>query len=337
MAFVYEYGMFLAKALTVVVSILIVLAGISAVAGRDREQGRESLRVRKLNNRYRDMRRTLSNAMTERKLFQRFRRSGRQTDTDHPTQGEPPAQGPKHRVYLLRFEGDIRASRVENLREEVTAVLTQARPGQDEVVLCLESPGGLVHSYGLAASQLTRLRDRGIRLTAAVDRVAASGGYLMASVADRIVAAPFAVVGSIGVVAQLPNIHRLLKRHDVDVEMHTAGQHKRTLTTLGENTHAGRRKFQQELDEIHGLFKRFVHRYRPSLDLEQVATGEHWYGEQAVDLNLVDALQTSDDLLMAKAEEADVFEVTFRRKQSISKRITLGIETALERLLRGGH
>ncbi|MFV8834529.1 protease SohB [Aquisalimonas sp.] len=336
MAFVYEYGMFLAKALTVVVSILIVLAGISAVAGRDRQQGRESLRVRKLNDRYRDMRRTLGNAMAEHKFLQRFRRSGKKTDAEHPDQDERPAQGPGHRVFLLRFEGDIRASRVENLREEVTAVLTQARPGQDEVVLCLESAGGLVHSYGLAASQLTRLRDRGIRLTAAVDRVAASGGYLMASVADRIIAAPFAVVGSIGVVAQLPNIHRLLKRHDVDVEMHTAGQHKRTLTTLGENTHAGRRKFQQELDETHGLFKQFVHRYRPALDLERVATGEHWYGEQAVALNLVDALQTSDDLLMAKAEEADVFEVTFRRKQPITKRITLGIETALERLLRGG-
>lgn len=332
MAFVYEYGMFLAKALTVVVSVLIILAGISTVAGRDREQGRESLRVRKLNNRYRDMRRTLGNAMVERKLFQRFRRSGKQNETDR---GDTSPAKKRHRVYLLRFEGDIRASRVENLREEITAVLTQARPGEDEVVLCLESPGGLVHSYGLAASQLARLRDRGIRLTAAVDRVAASGGYLMASVADRIVAAPFAVVGSIGVVAQLPNIHRLLKRHDVDVEMHTAGQHKRTLTTLGENTPAGRRKFQQELDETHTLFKRFVHRYRPSLDLDRVATGEHWYGEQAVDLNLVDGLETSDDLLMAKAEEADVFEITFRRKQSMTKRITLGIETALERLLRG--
>ncbi|WP_290650765.1 protease SohB [Aquisalimonas sp.] len=331
MQFVYEYGLFLAQTLTVVFGILAVVVGISAVASRDREFGRESLRVRKLNNRYRDMRRTLRGAMLDRKVLRRLRRSEKNAQ-----ESDKPAPGPDNRrVYVLRFEGDIRASRVENLREEITAVLTQARPGQDEVVVCLESPGGLVHSYGLAASQLSRLRHRGIHLTATVDRVAASGGYLMASVADRIVAAPFAVVGSIGVVAQLPNIHRLLKRHDVDIEMHTAGEHKRTLTTLGENTPAGRRRFQQQLDDTHDLFKRFVHRYRPVLDLEHVATGEHWYGEQAVELNLVDELQTSDDLLMAKADEAEVFEVTYRRKQRMSKRLTLAIETMLERVLRG--
>ncbi len=332
MEFIYDYGLFFAKTATLVVAVLVVAAGVAVLAGRDREQGRESLRVRKLNNRYRDMRRTLDHAMLDRKVLRRLKRS----EKTGKKQKKPAAGGDdRERVYVLRFEGDIRASRVENLREEITAVLTLARPGRDEVILCLESPGGLVHSYGLAASQLTRLRERGIHLTAAVDRVAASGGYLMACVADRIVAAPFAVLGSIGVVAQLPNFHRFLKRHDVDVELHTAGEHKRTLTTLGENTHAGRRKFQHELEETHGLFKRFVHRYRPTLDLETVANGDHWYGEQALELKLVDGLQTSDDLLMAKAEDADVFEVTYSRKQPMSKRITLGIETVLERVLRG--
>ena len=334
MEFIYDFGLFLSKVVTLVVAVLLVAAGIAALAGRDREQGRESLRVRKLHHRYRDMQRTLNHAILDRKVLRRLKRS-QKTDRKQRKKQQNAGDADPGRIYVLRFEGDIRASRVENLREEITAVLTLARPEKDEVILCLESPGGLVHSYGLAASQLARLRERGIALTAAVDRVAASGGYLMACVADRIVAAPFAVVGSIGVVAQLPNFHRFLKRHDVDVELHTAGEHKRTLTTLGENTHAGRRKFQQELDETHGLFKRFVHRYRPSLELDRVANGDHWYGEQAIELNLVDALQTSDDLLMAKAEEADVFEVTYRRKQPMSKRITLGIETVVERVLRG--
>lgn len=330
MEFVFEYGLFLAKALTVAIAILLVAAGVSALAGRDREAGRESLRVRKLNHRYRDMRRTLRHAVLDRRMLRRLRRGEKAERKGKRRAG---GDGERSRVYVLRFEGDLRASRVENLREEITAITTLARPGTDQVVLALESPGGLVHSYGLAASQLTRLRERGIHLTAAVDRMAASGGYLMACVADRIVAAPFAVLGSIGVVAQLPNIHRLLQRHDVDVELHTAGEHKRTLTTLGENTHAGRRKFQQELEETHGLFKRFVQRHRPGLDLERVATGEHWYGEQAIELGLVDALQTSDDLLLALADEADLFEVTYRRKQPMSKRITLGIETLLHRYL----
>ncbi|MDN3516154.1 protease SohB [Aquisalimonas lutea] len=330
MEFIYDYGLFFAQTLTLVVAVLVVAAGVTALAGRDRDQGRESLRVRKLNQRYRDMRRTMDQALLDRKGLRRLRRTEKAESKSEKKRDAADAQQ-RRRVFVLRFQGDLRASAVDNLREEITAVVSRARPGHDEVVVCLESPGGMVHGYGLAASQLARLRERGIETTASVDRVAASGGYLMAVVADRIVAAPFAVVGSIGVVAQLPNFHRLLKRHDIDVELHTAGEHKRTLTALGENTHAGRRKFQEELEETHGLFKRFVHRYRPALDLEQVANGDHWYGEQAIDMNLVDALQTSDDLLLAKADEADVFEVTYRRKQPMSKRLVLGVETLLHR------
>ncbi len=328
MGFAYEYGLFLAQTLTVVAGVLIVVAGAAAVAGRNRGRSRDSLRVRKLNSRYRSMRRTLRRGVHGRRLARRLQRSeGKEEPAREPESG---------RVYVLRFEGDIRASSVEALREEITAVLTTARPGHDSVILCLESPGGLVHSYGLAASQLTRLRDHGIHLTAAVDRVAASGGYLMAAVAHRIVAAPFAVVGSIGVVAQIPNIHRFLKNHDVDVELHTAGEHKRTLTTLGENTPAGRRKFQEELETTHTLFRRFVGRYRPALDLDRVATGEHWYGDEALGLGLVDAIRTSDDLLMETAAETDVFEVTYERHQPVSRRMGLAVETLLTRLL-GRH
>ncbi|MFO7858909.1 MAG: protease SohB [Ectothiorhodospiraceae bacterium] len=337
MTFVYEYGLFLAQTLTLVVAILVVASGLVALAGRSRDQGKDGLRVRKLNQRYRDMGQTLDGALTEKRGLRRLRRRQKQEDKKTRRSGGSTAQEPRPRVFVLRFQGDLRASHVESLREEVSAVLLRARPGQDQVIVCLESPGGMVHGYGLAASQLARLRERGIQLTAAVDRVAASGGYLMACVAHRIVAAPFAVVGSIGVVAQLPNFHRLLKRADVDVELHTAGEHKRTLTTIGENTHAGRRKFQEELETTHELFKGFVQRYRSGLDLEEVANGDHWYAEQAVSLNLVDALQTSDDLIMDCTREADVFEVTYERKQGMGKRLVLGVETAVQRLLtRGG-
>lgn len=337
MTFLYEYGLFLAQTVTLAAAVLVVVGGVVSLAGRNRDQGREGLRVRKLNERYQELGQTLDRALSEQRGLRWLRHRQKKQAKKGRGGKRQVTQEPRPRVFVLRFQGDLRASRVENLREEVSAILQRARPGQDEVILCLESPGGMVHGYGLAASQLARLRERGIHITAAVDRVAASGGYLMACVAHRIVAAPFAVVGSIGVVAQLPNFHRLLKRADVDVELHTAGEHKRTLTTIGENTHAGRRKFQEELETTHELFKGFVQRYRSGLDLEQVANGDHWFAEQAISLNLVDALQTSDDLILDCTREADVFELTYERKQGMGKRLVLGVETAVQRLLtRGG-
>ncbi|BFO10311.1 hypothetical protein GGER_28210 [Serratia rubidaea] len=235
-------------------------------------------------------------------------------------------------LYVLDFKGSMDAHEVSSLREEVSAVLAVAT-AQDEVLLRLESPGGVVHGYGLAASQLERLRNGGIRLTVAVDKVAASGGYMMACVADRIVAAPFAIIGSIGVVAQIPNFHRLLKKNNVDVELHTAGQFKRTLTLFGENTDEGREKFREELNETHLLFKQFVHQQRPSLDIDSVATGEHWLGTQAREKGLVDAVGTSDDLLIAEMETHEVIGVRYTRHKRLIDRFTGSAAESADRLL----
>jgi serine protease SohB len=239
-------------------------------------------------------------------------------------QGKAP---PRRKLFVLNFHGDIRATEVAELREEITAVLTVATP-EDEVLLRLESPGGIVHSYGLAASQLLRLRENKISLTVAVDKVAASGGYLMACVADRIIAAPFAVVGSVGVVSQLPNFNRLLRKNDIDFEQFTAGEYKRTVTLFGEITDKGREKFQQEIEEVHDLFKDFVRKHRSKMDIDKVATGEHWYGAQAVALNLIDELRTSDDYLLAASKTADLFEITYvTKKPLLAKLLSLGAET----------
>ena len=226
----------------------------------------------------------------------------------------------KPSLYVLHFKGDISASETAALREEISAIVQVAKPN-DEVLLCLESPGGVVHGYGLAASQLMRLKQHNIKLTVAVDKVAASGGYMMACVADKIVSAPFAIIGSIGVVAQIPNIHRLLKKHDVDVDVMTAGEYKRTVTMLGENTAKGKQKFQQELEETHQLFKQFVSQNRPHLDVEQVATGEHWFGQQALHLNLVDEIMTSDDLLLQAMKEKQLVGVKYVVKKSLLQKV----------------
>ena len=223
-------------------------------------------------------------------------------------------------VYILDFHGDISASETTALREEISAILNVAKP-EDEVLLRLESPGGIVHDYGFAASQLARLKQKGIKLTIAVDKVAASGGYMMACIADKIVSAPFAIIGSIGVVAQIPNIHRLLKKYDVDVDVMTAGEFKRTVTMLGENTEKGKQKFQQELEETHQLFKQFVLQNRPHLDIDKIATGEHWFGTQALELKLVDEITTSDDLILDKMKEKRVLAVKYRLKKSLIKKL----------------
>ena len=236
----------------------------------------------------------------------------------------------------LDFDGDLQASKVDDLRNEITAVLTSARE-QDEVLVRIESPGGMVHGYGLAASQLERVRARKIRLVTAVDKVAASGGYLMASVSDHIIAAPFALVGSIGVVAQVPNVHRLLKKHDVDVEVLTAGKYKRTLTVFGENTAQGRAKFVEELEDVHALFQEFVQANRPQVSLEEIATGEAWYGQRALTHRLVDELSTSDAYLTRACEQADVFEVRWvAHKKPIERVLAQFVEGARNVLARFG-
>ena len=238
----------------------------------------------------------------------------------------------KGRVYFIDFEGDMKASQVKQLKKQVNTIL-QVVKKEDEVVVGVTSGGGLVSPYGLGASQLQRIKDAGIELTCCVDTVAASGGYMMASVAPKILAAPFAVVGSIGVVATVPNIHKLLKKNDVDVHMVTAGKYKRTLTLLGENTEEGEQKFKEELTEVHTLFKDHVVTHRPNLNLEEVATGEYWYGKKAQEMGLIDGIQTSDGLLMEKMKTHTVYQVKVEKKEgvlgSLRKQATLLIEKTL--------
>lgn len=319
--FLIEYGLFLAKTITLLVALGLLVGGLAAAMHEARHQPSERLEVEPLNDRYQRLRDALADEVLD---AETLKREQKQHKKKLKEQGKLNAKNPRKRIYVLDFDGDLHASAVGELREEITALLQLLRK-EDEVLLRLESEGGLVHAYGLAASQLKRLRDRGFPLTVAVDKVAASGGYLMACVADRIIAAPFAVLGSIGVVAQIPNLHRLLKKHEVDVELHTAGEYKRTLTMFGENTDAARAKFREELEDTHLLFKQFVTEHRPQVPIDQAATGEHWFGARALALQLVDQLRTSDDYLLDHAEAADLFQVRFRRKKPLSERLHVSL------------
>ena len=312
--YLLQYGLFLAQTLTIVVAVAALVLLVAAVAMRRRGGfGPEKLEVRDLGARYREMKQIVENGL----LGDRERKAAAKARKREAKARKKEARPDRPRVFVLDFKGDMRASAVASLREEVTAVLAFAK-AEDEVLVRLENAGGLVHEHGFAASQLMRVRDRGIPLTVSVDRIAASGGYMMACVADRIVAAPFAILGSIGVLAQIPNFHRLLDRHGIDFEQFKGGEYKRTVTLFGENTDADRDKLRQDIEEIHAIFKHFVVEQRPGLDVEKVATGEHWLGRRARDLGLCDELMTSDDYLLAANERADLVGIRFEARKRLA-------------------
>ena len=330
MEFLSEYGLFLAKAFTIVVAILVVAIGVAAASHRGKKERDGEIEVLPLNKKFDDMEEILKSTVLEPDELKQYHKALKKKEKeDKKRHKQEPQEERRKRVYVLSFDGDTKASAVEHLREEITGILTIAGR-EDEVVLRLESPGGMVHAYGLAASQLTRITRKEIPLTIAVDAVAASGGYMMACIGSKIIAAPFAVIGSIGVIAQLPNFNRLLKKNDIDFEMFTAGEYKRTVTMFGENTEKGRQKFVEELEDTHALFKSFVAEHRPQVNITEVATGEVWYGQRAIEHNLIDDIQTSDEYLMSLRDSCDIFEVKFVEKKTLQERLGLAASYAVD-------
>jgi len=309
-----EYVGFLLRIVTLLVALVILIVSVTAIK-RNRED-EEQLQVQELNERQRDLSLSLQEEWLDSKAIKKLHK-----EREKKAKVDLASQSTKPRVFVLDFKGDLDASQAPLLGREISLLLGLLRP-EDEVVVCLESAGGYVHSYGHATAQLQRLRDKNIALTVCVDRVAASGGYMMACTASKLLVAPFAILGSIGVVAEVPNVHRLLKKHEVDYEVLTAGDYKRTLTVLGENTPEGKQKFLDDLEQTHQLFKSYVKRYRPQLEIDKVAKGEVWYGEQALALQLVDALQTSEAYLLERQDEARVFKVCLKKPLNLTEKIT---------------
>ena len=328
MNFLIEYGMFLAKALTIIISIGAVLSMVvSASQKTNRGEDNGEIEILPLNIDFEKTKNKLRIATVE-ESEKKIERKKIKKESKNKNAFNPKS---KRRVYVVNFEGNIAASAVDNLREEITAILSVANR-KDEIVVKLESSGGMVHSYGLASSQLDRIKKAKLKLTICVDKVAASGGYMMACVGDKIIAAPFAIVGSIGVVAQMPNFNKLLKKHDIDFELLTAGEHKRTLTLFGKNTDKGREKFIEELNETHELFKEYVSKRRPNVDINKIASGEIWFGSRAKELSLVDEISTSDEYICSCFNSAKVFEIKFVRKQKLLQRVGGSVEASITRI-----
>lgn len=324
--FISEYGLFLAKALTTLVFIWLLISLIFSFSKKTR--GDDHLEITHLNEKYKSMSDSLRFSLLTKKELKMAKKQ-RKKETKQEKKSTKSTD--KKRIFVLNFLGNIKATAVRHMRNEITAILSVAS-SDDEVVICLENTGGLVHEHGFAASQLLRIKKKGIPLTVAVDKVAASGGYMMACVADKILAAPFAIVGSIGVIAQLPNFNRLLDKHGIDLELMKAGELKRTITMFGKNTPEDRKLFKEQLEDTHTIFKEFVKDNRPTLDIEKVATGEHWLASRALVLNLVDELITSDDYLLEASNDADIYEVSYTMPKTLSERLATSIQMTVNKL-----
>ena len=336
MDFITDYGMFLAKAVTIVISIGIVVGLIGSAGQKNRKGDKKgSIKVSRINEHIDELRDALRGSVLDKEQLKAIEKIEKKKAKDQERKkkkliGEEDTK--VKRYFVLNFEGNIAADAVASLREELTALLSMATDS-DEVILRLESPGGMVHAYGLASSQLLRIKNQKIPLTICVDKVAASGGYMMACLADKLVAAPFAIIGSIGVLVQLPNFHRVLKKYDVDYEMISAGEYKRTLSHFGEITDKGKDKVQEDVENIHNIFKDWVKTYRPSVEIDSIATGETWVGTQAKDRYMVDEIKTSDEVVIEACESSEVYEIEFEIKKSLQVRLASLLEESATRLL----
>lgn len=340
----FDMGMFVFKAFIIVVAIVVVVGFIVSIRASKKSMVEGSIELTNVSDQLEQQHEALLAGLLDKQEYKLWKKQRKQEEKKKQPSAKVSQkdaakkkktaidanndfENPK--VFIIDFEGDIKASQAHNLSREITAIV-QLATSKDEVVLRLESAGGMVHGYGLASSQLQRLQEHSIPLTICVDKVAASGGYMMAAMATKIIAAPFAIVGSIGVIAQIPNFNKLLKNWQIDYEQHTSGKYKRTLTMLGANTAEGRKKFRQELDTTHGLFKDMVHKQRPKMNIAQVATGETWYGQQAVELKLIDEVMTSDEYLYKLSGSRPVYHIAYKVKKTLSEKIGIGASAVVE-------
>lgn len=309
-----EFGLFAGKAIVILIVVLIIMISMAVLIIKNKHA--EKVEITHINKKLEKYALALKSVCFNKKMLKAELKNLKKKSKKLISKNEI-----HKNTFLLNFNGDIKADQVESLRDEITTVLQVAQKN-DEVILKLESPGGMVHTYGLAAAQLMRIKDKNIKLTVCVDKVAASGGYLMACVADRILASPFAIVGSIGVLAQVPNLNKFLKKHDIDYKEYTAGEYKRTITMFGEITDKKQEKFIEQIQETHSLFKNFVEKNRPQLDITKVATGEYWYGQQAIDLTLVDEIKTSDEYILEQIDSSQIYAIKIQDKKKLNEKIS---------------
>jgi len=330
--FLYEYGLFVAKSVTLVVAFIVVVSTIVGVASKQK-QGKGQLEIVSISEQLKDVTNYAKHVLLDKNALKKLAKEQKKEAKakSKAKDKEQDDSSAKSRLFVIDFKGSMDANEVEHLREEITAILCVANEA-DEVLVRLESGGGVVHGYGLAASQLQRIKEKGLKLTIAVDKVAASGGYMMACVADKLLASQFAYIGSIGVLAQLPNFNKLLKKNDIEFEQHTAGEFKRTLTIFGENNDEGRAKFKEEIEEIHVLFKDFVQSQRPDMNIDKVATGEYWPGIKAKSLGLVDDITTSDDYILSQYPAREIFSVKYAVKKNVAEKLGMSVAHVAERV-----
>ena len=229
----------------------------------------------------------------------------------------------KSNLYYLEFEGDIQASEAAKLKQEILVCLQVAKP-TDVFLILVESSGGSVSNYGDLYSVMEMIKKRGHTLWVAIDRVAASGGYLISLPADKIFATPFALIGSIGVLSEVPNFGGLLDKYGVKMEEYTAGERKMNISMFRENGEEQKEHHRKKLGKIHELFKAQLVKYRGGLiekkgvDIGELMEGDFWMGENAFELGLVDELKSSVEILLDEKDHFNILKVNYHNEPKMA-------------------
>jgi serine protease SohB len=209
----------------------------------------------------------------------------------------PGLRGDRTIVPVVRLSGVISAAaspvRPGLTFRAVEGALNQAFAYKAPVVaLVINSPGGAaVQSHMIYRRIRALAAERDKRVIAAVEDVAASGGYMIACAADEIVVDMSSIVGSIGVIAAGFGFPRLLERVGIERRVHTSGRSKAMLDPFQPEREEDVARLQAIQDDVHAAFVDLVKTRRPKLAPNpDLFSGAFWSGRQAIDLGLADRL-----------------------------------------------
>ncbi|MDP3296608.1 MAG: signal peptide peptidase SppA [Thermodesulfovibrionia bacterium] len=196
------------------------------------------------------------------------------------------------KVGIIRVEGVILDS-----RDVIDELKTYAKDSSIKaVVIRIDSPGGAVAPAQEIYKEIVKLKKEK-KVVASMGSVAASGGYYIACPADKIVANPGTLTGSIGVIMEIPNIEGLMKKIGVETKVIKSGKHKDIASMFKSMTEEERKILQSVLDDVHDQFIRAVSEGRNMKyeNIKELADGRIFTGKKAKELGLVDTLGNLDD------------------------------------------
>ena len=204
------------------------------------------------------------------------------------------------RIALVKLEGLLVSS--EHVVEELNDYAEDS--SIKAIVIRIDSPGGGVVASQEIYNAVKNARQEGKKVVASMGTVAASGGYYVAAAADRIVANPGTLTGSIGVKMEFANIEKLLEKIGVKGMVVKAGEYKDVGSPFRDMSEPEKKILQDVIDDVHSQFIKAVAEGRnlQEADVRAIADGRIFTGRQALDLKLVDQLGDLTDSIKVAGE-----------------------------------